>query len=27
VSYLFTTNKVPFERLVFTYLRQRGLLR
>jgi len=27
VTYLFTSNQVPFERLVFTYLRQRGLLR
>jgi uncharacterized protein (DUF58 family) len=27
VSYLFTSNDVPFERLVFTYLRQRGLVR
>src|SRR5712691_11089034 len=27
VSYLFTSNHVPFERLIFTYLRQRGLLR
>jgi uncharacterized protein (DUF58 family) len=27
VSYLFTSNKVPFERLIFSYLRQRGLLR
>lgn len=27
VSYLFTSNQVPFERLVFTYLRQRGLVR
>lgn len=27
VSYLFTSNQVPFERLIFTYLRQRGLLR
>lgn len=26
-SYLFTSNQVPFERLVFTYLRQRGLVR
>ncbi len=27
VTYLFTSNQVPFERLVLTYLRQRGLLR
>ena len=27
VTYLFSSNKVPFERLIFTYLRQRGLLR
>jgi uncharacterized protein (DUF58 family) len=27
VSYLFTSNQVPFEKLVFTYFRQRGLLR
>jgi uncharacterized protein (DUF58 family) len=27
VTYLFTTTDVPFERLVLTYLRQRGLLR
>ncbi len=27
VSYLFTSNKVPFEKLVLTYLRGRGLLR
>jgi len=27
VSYLFTSNQVPFERLIFTYLRQRGLVR
>jgi uncharacterized protein (DUF58 family) len=27
VTYLFTSNQVPFERLVFTYLRKRGLLR
>jgi uncharacterized protein (DUF58 family) len=27
ISYLFTSNQVPFERLVLTYLRQRGLLR
>ncbi|HEV3142250.1 MAG TPA: DUF58 domain-containing protein [Gemmataceae bacterium] len=27
VSYLFTSNQVPFERLIFSYLRQRGLLR
>jgi uncharacterized protein (DUF58 family) len=27
VSYLFTSNQVPFERLVLTYLRQRGLVR
>ncbi len=27
VTYLFTSNQVPFERLVFTYLRQRGLVR
>jgi uncharacterized protein (DUF58 family) len=26
-SYLFTSNQVPFERLVLTYLRQRGLVR
>lgn len=27
VSYIFTSNQVPFERLVLTYLRQRGLVR
>jgi uncharacterized protein (DUF58 family) len=27
ISYLSTSNEVPFERLVLTYLRQRGLLR
>jgi uncharacterized protein (DUF58 family) len=27
IVYLFTTNRVPFEKLVFTYLRQRGLVR
>jgi uncharacterized protein (DUF58 family) len=27
VSYLFTSNQVPFDRLVFSYLRQRGLLK
>jgi len=27
VSYLFTSNQVPFERLVLTYLRQRGLVK
>jgi len=27
VTYLFTSNQVPFERLIFTYLRQRGLVR
>jgi uncharacterized protein (DUF58 family) len=27
ISYLFTSNQVPFDRLVFTYLRQRGLLK
>ena len=27
VSYLFTSNQVPFDRLVLTYLRQRGLVR
>jgi hypothetical protein len=27
VNYLFTSNQVPFDRLVLTYLRQRGLLR
>jgi uncharacterized protein (DUF58 family) len=27
VTYLFTTNQVPFERLVLGYLRQRGLVR
>jgi uncharacterized protein (DUF58 family) len=27
VSYLFTSNQVPFERLVMTYLRQRGLVK
>jgi uncharacterized protein (DUF58 family) len=27
VTYLMTSNKVPFERLVMTYLRQRGLVR
>jgi len=26
-SYLFTSNQVPFDRLVLTYLRQRGLVR
>ncbi len=27
VSYLFTSNQVPFDRLVLTYLRQRGLVK
>src|SRR6266436_603718 len=27
VTYLFTSNQVPFERLVLTYLRQKGLVR
>jgi uncharacterized protein (DUF58 family) len=27
VTYLFTSNQVPFERLVLSYLRQRGLVR
>jgi uncharacterized protein (DUF58 family) len=27
VSYLFTSNQVPFDRLVMTYLRQRGLVK
>jgi hypothetical protein len=27
ISYLFTSNQVPFERLVLGYLRQRGLVR
>jgi uncharacterized protein (DUF58 family) len=27
VAYLFTSNQVPFDRLVFSYLRQRGLVR
>jgi uncharacterized protein (DUF58 family) len=27
VTYLFTSNQVPFDRLVLTYLRQRGLVR
>jgi uncharacterized protein (DUF58 family) len=27
ISYLFTSNQVPFDRLVLTYLRQRGLVR
>lgn len=27
VAYLFTTNQVPFERLVLTYLRERGLIK
>lgn len=27
VAYLFTTNQVPFEKLVLSYLRQRGLVR
>jgi uncharacterized protein (DUF58 family) len=27
VTYLFTSNQVPFDRLVFSYLRQRGLLK
>jgi uncharacterized protein (DUF58 family) len=27
VAYLFTSNQVPFDRLVFQYLQQRGLLR
>ena len=27
ITYLFTSNQVPFERLVLTYLRQRGLVR
>jgi hypothetical protein len=26
MSYLFTTNQVPFEKLVLGYLRSRGLL-
>jgi uncharacterized protein (DUF58 family) len=27
IAYLFTTNQVPFDRLVMTYLRQRGLVK
>ncbi len=27
ITYLFTSNQVPFERLIFSYLRQRGLLK
>ena len=27
VTYIFTSNQVPFDRLVLTYLRQRGLVR
>jgi uncharacterized protein (DUF58 family) len=27
ITYLFTSNQVPFERLILTYLRQRGLVR
>jgi hypothetical protein len=27
IAYLFTSNQMPFERLVLTYLRQRGLVR
>lgn len=27
VSYLFTSNQVPFERLIFSFLRQRGLVK
>jgi uncharacterized protein (DUF58 family) len=27
IAYLFTSNQVPFDRLVFSYLRQRGLLK
>ena len=27
VNYLFTSNQVPFDRLVLGYLRQRGLVR
>ena len=27
MSYLFTSNQVPFEKLVLNYLRNRGLLR
>jgi len=27
IAYLFTTNQLPFEKLVLTYLRQRGLVR
>jgi uncharacterized protein (DUF58 family) len=27
ISYLFTSNQVPFDRLVLTYLRQRGLVK
>jgi uncharacterized protein (DUF58 family) len=27
VAYLFTSNQVPFERLIFSFLRQRGLLK
>ena len=27
VTYLFTSNQVPFDRLVLSYLRQRGLVR
>ena len=27
ITFLFTSNQVPFDRLVLTYLRQRGLVR
>ena len=27
IAYLFTSNQMPFDRLVLTYLRQRGLVR
>jgi hypothetical protein len=27
ISYIFTSNQVPFDRLVMTYLRQRGLVK
>ena len=27
ITYLFTSNQVPFDRLVLTYLRQRGLVK
>jgi len=27
VTYLFTSNQVPFDKLVFSYLRRRGLLK